>query len=316
MDNLFKPDNKLYWFNIDLNKQLIINIRDNNTKCLTRYKNEISLFYNNNNKDNPWNNITSKVFLFNKVTDNKKKINRAYFKINEILQHFKIRIKTALCLCEAPGGFVQALCNNNHNIKWTAISIPNNIQFSHTLKNYRNGSVVYKDIINDKIELNYKVDIVTADGGFDTSCSYDSQEILSIELIKCEIEIACNHLKENGILIVKMFDINTDESKELIIKMYTLFERVNICKPPCSKPINSEKYIVCFGYTSKGIKRTNDEIKNLKQIINYINYYSCEMQIYYLKLCLDELWDYSELNISKYKQLQDFYKLKYDNVYY
>ena len=315
MDNLFKPNNYLYWFNFDLNDKLIINVSENNNKDLIRYKNEISLFYDINNKNNPWNNITAKVFLFNEITNNKKKINRAYFKLSEILQHFKIKIKTALCLCEAPGGFVQALCNNNNDIKWTAISIPDNIQFSHTLKNYRNGNVIYKNIINDNIELNHKVDIVTADGGFDTSYSYDSQEILSNELIKREIEIACNNLKEKGTLILKMFDINTDESNELIMKMYTSFKKVNICKPPCSKPINSEKYIVCLGYSPNGIKRTDDEIKNLKQIINYIKYYSCEMQISYLKLCLDELWNYNELNINKYKELQDFYKLRYNRIF-
>ena len=59
-----------------------------------------------------------------------------------------------------------------------------------------------------------------------------------------------------------MFDINTDESNELIMRMYTSFKKVNICKPPCSKPINSEKYIVCLGYNTNGIKRTDDEIKN------------------------------------------------------
>ena len=99
------------------------------------------------------------------------------------------------------------------------------------------------------------------------------------------------------------------------MKMYTLFKKVNICKPPCSKPINSEKYIVCLGYNPNGIKRTDDEIKNLKQIINYIKYYSCEMQISYLKLCLDELWNYNELNINKYKELQDFYKLRYNRIF-
>ena len=47
----------------------------------------------------------------------KKPISRSYFKLIEILNKFfkSERIENALCLAEAPGGFIEALLDNDIN---------------------------------------------------------------------------------------------------------------------------------------------------------------------------------------------------------
>ena len=52
-----------------------------------------------------------------------------------------------------------------------------------------------------------KVDIITGDGGLDSSDDYNKQEKNSLSLIYSEIFLSLNLQKEGGIFICKLFDI-------------------------------------------------------------------------------------------------------------
>ena len=317
-----KPDHKLFWFNYKLNDKLINVDYIENRDVLDRLKNEISLFYDLKKKDNPWNNIVDRTFPFSLVTSDYTKfkrvfkINRAYHKLKEILHEFNFNnIRDALCLCEAPGGFVQALKLHNKNTKWTAVSLPNSIKFSSIIEREYHGRIIYKDIINDQLTFDDKFDFITADGGFDTSSQYIQQEDMSSKLILSEIELAYKYLKEGGHFIIKMFDIYNSESQDSIVKLYKNFKSVNICKPPCSKPSNSEKYIVCKYYVPNGIDRTKKEIDQVISLIHDVISYSSMIQEQFIRKGLSQLWEPNKKNIEFYYNQQLKYKILYERIY-
>jgi len=92
------------------------------------------------------------------------------------------------------------------------------------------------------------VDLVTADGGFDVSGSemkYRQQETLSTKLIIAECLIAVSVLRKGGNFICKVFDTVSKASRDLILLMSLVFEKIYIFKPMTSRPANSERYLIC-----------------------------------------------------------------------
>ena len=94
-----------------------------------------------------------------------------------------------------------------------------------------------------------KVDIVSGDGGLDYSVNFNFQEQLSFHLIFCEVVSAFTVLKNGGSFVLKIFDINTSNTLQMLFLLSNYFEEMVITKPYTSRPANSEKYLVCKGFT-------------------------------------------------------------------
>lgn len=228
---------------------------------------------------------------------------RSYFKMKEIINNFNI-IKNSnniFCIAEAPGGFIQCLLEYNVKIDATSLladdkSIPywnknlidKNINFNYGIKN--NGDIC--DITNlislIKDKKNY-YDIITADGGFDYSVDYNSQEKNSLNLIRGEIFLALNTQKIGGSFICKIFDIFLKETIHLIYILSLLYDNIYFHKPAVSRISNSEKYIICMGY-----KGYNKELINLlfHDLVNCIEY-KCSNDF------LDNIRKYNECYLEK-----------------
>jgi 23S rRNA U2552 (ribose-2'-O)-methylase RlmE/FtsJ len=108
-----------------------------------------------------------------------------------------------------------------------------------------------------------KVDLVSGDGGLDYSTNFNYQEQLSFHLIFCEIVSAFSVLKIGGSFVLKIFDIHTSNTLQMIFLLSNYFDEVIITKPYTSRPANSEKYIVCKGFV--GI--TEDYLNTLYEVI-------------------------------------------------
>lgn len=109
------------------------------------------------------------------------------------------------------------------------------------------------------------MDLVTADGGFDFSVDYNSQEYLASRLIFCEILSAIVTLKPGGTFICKTFDLLNRLSIDFLYLLQCKFEYMFIFKPKTSRLANSEKYIICKGF--RGICDVN-EINELFKIVS------------------------------------------------
>jgi len=208
-------------------------------------------------------------------------ISRSYFKLREILYFFRIKEKinknNIICLCEAPGGFIQCLreisIENNYKINQmdviTLLSESNHIPYwSNSIINNKDINIhsgvdgtgdifILKNVLKF-IKDSKKSMIITGDGGFDYSVDYNKQEDMSYPLIYSEIMIALSLQEIDGIFICKMFDIFNLGTFQLIYLLCLSYDEIFLYKPKMSRLSNSEKYIIC-----KGFKGYNKEIMNI-----------------------------------------------------
>jgi 23S rRNA U2552 (ribose-2'-O)-methylase RlmE/FtsJ len=204
-------------------------------------------------------------------------INRAYFKMIELLHNFdddQSNLKfnktiTYAALAEGPGGFIQAVIDyrkDNYRDKIIGITLKNDYQ---TSTKWNNGFLKNKfqinfgdpeindgNLLNPKNIIAYsklfdknKADLVTADGGFFVKGKKQVfKEQLHSKLFLCEVITALMVQKIGGIFILKIYDIFTKFTVQLLTLLSTVYEEIYITKPVTSRPANSEKYIVCKNY--------------------------------------------------------------------
>ncbi len=227
-------------------------------------------------------------------------ISRSFFKLWEILYDFKFiiphnikNLKTAH-IAEGPGGFIECiykyLVKNKINISTeihgiTLLSGDRNIPKWKIRKNFidkfniklnnkddTSGDLYKIDNINTFIK-NVSLtsdntnccDFVTADGGFDFSENYNTQENDFIIFLICEIYIIFNILKDNGNAVIKLYDIYSRNSMKILYILTLFFDEVFIIKPFSSRPANSEKYVLCksFKMSNENLDRYKERFKNI-----------------------------------------------------
>ncbi|XP_078062784.1 cap-specific mRNA (nucleoside-2'-O-)-methyltransferase 1-like, partial [Mustelus asterias] len=94
------------------------------------------------------------------------------------------------------------------------------------------------------------VHFLMADGGFSVEGQENLQEILSKQLLLCQILMGLSVIRTGGHFVCKTFDLFTPFSVGLIYILHLCFERVSLFKPVTSRPANSERYVVCRGMRS------------------------------------------------------------------
>ena len=93
-----------------------------------------------------------------------------------------------------------------------------------------------------------KMDIVTADGGFDFSVDFNHQETMATKLILCEVFYALALQKQGGSFILKIFDVFHKATVDILYILSYYYDHVSIMKPYTSRIANSEKYVICQGF--------------------------------------------------------------------
>jgi len=107
------------------------------------------------------------------------------------------------------------------------------------------------------------VDVVVADGGFDVSHHFISQELFTQQLVLCQFTVALSILRKGGVFLCKLFDTFWPFTASLLYILYIHFDEFCIVKPNQSRPANSERYVIC-----KGLKEFNPPIIDLLYNIN------------------------------------------------
>jgi len=227
-------------------------------------------------------------------------ISRSFFKLWEILYDFKFiiphnikNLKTAH-IAEGPGGFIECiykylsknkidisteihgitLLSGDRNIpKWKIrknfidkfnIKLNNKDDTSGDLYKIDNINTFIKNVSLTSDNTNC-CDFVTADGGFDFSENYNTQENDFIIFLICEIYIIFNILKDNGNAVIKLYDIYSRNSMKILYILTLFFDEVFIIKPFSSRPANSEKYVLCksFKMSNENLDRYKERFKNI-----------------------------------------------------
>jgi 23S rRNA U2552 (ribose-2'-O)-methylase RlmE/FtsJ len=233
-----------------------------------------------------------------------KPLSRSFFKMIEINLMLQITEDLPInCfsfhLAEGPGGFIEALSHLRNNLgdtyhgmtlqdenpnvpgwKKTELFLTNNPNVIIENGADGTGDLMNKEnLIHCYQKYGGKMDLITADGGFDFSIDFNKQETNSIKLIYSQICFAIAMQKKNGCLILKMFDIFTEPTIELLFILSCIYKKVYVSKPHTSRCANSEKYIICKNFILDDVSHIipklllnydnlNDAALNLTKIIN------------------------------------------------
>lgn len=90
--------------------------------------------------------------------------------------------------------------------------------------------------------------LITADGGFDFSMDFNSQEVYITRLLFGQVAFAVCMQKLGGSFILKIFDCFMQPTLDILAFLSSMYEKVYITKPQTSRYANSEKYVVCKGF--------------------------------------------------------------------
>jgi 23S rRNA U2552 (ribose-2'-O)-methylase RlmE/FtsJ len=175
-------------------------------------------------------------------------------------------------LAEGPGGFIEAFAgirnsqfdkyvgmtllddNNDPNIpgwkKTEAFLRQNKNVFIETGADKTGNILSFDNYLYCKEKYGSKMDLITADGGFDFSSDFNNQEISIAKLLFAQIVYALSLQKKGGVFVLKTFDMFMQHSIDLVYILSSFYDKVYIIKPQTSRYANSEKYIVCKGFTS------------------------------------------------------------------
>ena len=241
-----------------------------------------------------------------------KPLSRSFYKLIEILNIFNIEFPekpmTSFHLAEGPGGFIEAFINyremNNKDNFANDIcygmtllndkddNIPGWKKSKHFLLKYPNIKLVTgRDGTGNLLNVdnlwycynNYKnsIDLITGDGGFDFSVNFNEQESLSINLIFAQIIYAIAMQKHGGMFILKIFDIFTQVTVDLLYILSSLYEKCYIVKPFTSRYANAEKYIVCKSFK---LNNTYPLIQKFSLFFNKLNSDNCINSVLDIKI--------------------------------
>ena len=255
-------------------------LNDFYNKLLTQNKNKIDKYYDSNLWDktkkiiNPY----ELVYITNKKTRYRsvstfEPLSRSFYKMVEMSHLFlkdykniKGKVRT-LHLAEGPGGFMEGwryfrnYCKDDILYGITLISndkeIPSWKKTNSFLKMNPQIKLVYgidgKGDLYNKHNIDYlgtrlganSIPIITGDGGFDFSVSYNSQELYAGKLLFGQILAALKCQEVGGTFILKFFDMNNLLTLDFLFLLQCCYKTITIYKPYTSRVANSERYVVC-----------------------------------------------------------------------
>jgi len=72
---------------------------------------------------------------------------------------------------------------------------------------------------------------------------------MAFPLLLASFIIGLTCLAKGGTIVIKLFDIYSEVTQDLILGSARLFEKFTIYKPATSRPCNSERYFIASGYS-------------------------------------------------------------------
>ncbi len=224
-----------------------------------------------------------------------KPISRSFYKLIEInymlhiCDDFKDGMKT-FHLAEGPGGFLEAMTHirsSYTNDKYYGMTLINdncNVipgwKKSQTFLN-KNKNIILEYGIDKKGDLfnvenlwycynNYKgsMDLITGDGGFDFSIDFNKQEVNANKLIFCQLCFSIAMQKKGGSFILKIFDVFTQATIDILYILSLLYKKIYIVKPNTSRYANSERYIICKYFKDENVFDILTKLSNMFPFLN------------------------------------------------
>lgn len=183
--------------------------------------------------------------------------------INEKFGHFLEKSKVVIDLCAAPGSWCQVaskLCPVNSLIVGVDIvpmrTIPNVITFQSdiTTEDCRSKLRGYMKT--------WKADTVLHDGAPNVGLGWVQDAFTQSQLTLQALKLAVENLVINGTFVTKVF--RSKDYNKLIWVFQQLFDKVEATKPPASRNVSAEIFVVCRGF--KAPKRLDPRLLDPKEV--------------------------------------------------
>ena len=276
-------------------------------------------------------------------------ISRSFYKLVEIYNILYLsdelpKTQKSFHLAEGPGGFIEAMIflrNNSKDIYhgMTLLDPDSNIPgwdknkdlFNHSNVVIEKGAdgtgnlLKWENLLYCYHKYSGSMDLITGDGGFDYSIDFNKQESLSIRLILSQITFAIAMQKKGGSFILKIFDIFTQATLDIIYLLSNLYANVTMIKPFTSRSANSERYIVCKKFKLVNVEPVlrglfpifNTETKNIAGILDIkVPYFFLnKIEEYNVILGHQQMENIANtLNLIKTKRKEKIESLKKNNI--
>jgi len=265
-------------------------------ECITDYIRE---WYTVKKMTNPYEfihtPISAKSFAISKI----KPISRAFFKLIEIcnvldvFNRFSMKPIKSFHLAEGPGGFIEAMTylrfnSKDHYYGMTLIDNSNS-----NIPGWKKSELFLQKNKNIHIErgadntgnlynpVNYKyclekygnsMHFITGDGGFDFTINYNHQESLALRLILTQVAYAIGMQAKGGTFVLKMFDLFSKASIDILYILASFYKSVYIIKPNTSRIANSEKYVVCSDFKYEQTKEISNKFLSILYVLNNMKF--------------------------------------------
>ena len=191
-----------------------------------------------------------------------------------------VQTMSSFHLAEGPGGFIEAVCHmrKNPSDEYYGMTLVNNDSKCPGWKKSKNFLEENPNVIIEKgidetgnllsvenFEYCYKkyggkMDLITADGGVDFSENFNNQEHTATKLIIAQVIYAISMQSNGGNFVLKVFDIFSNATVDVLYLLSSLYKEVYIMKPKTSRYANSEKYVICKDFN---VNKNENNIKNL-----------------------------------------------------
>eukprot|EP00924_Labyrinthula_sp_SR-Ha-C_P013003 augustus_masked-scaffold_12-processed-gene-6.59-mRNA-1 protein AED:0.01 eAED:0.01 QI:0/-1/0/1/-1/1/1/0/921 len=172
-------------------------------------------------------------------------------------------------LCAAPGGWLQVAAQNMPNVPERQIigvdllpikPVPGCVTFQQDITTKQCKDTIRKELKGKKAE------VVLCDGAPNVGADYAKDAFVQSELVIHALKFAATHLVQNGIFISKVF--RSSDYNALMWAFQQLFEKVEATKPPSSRNVSAEIFVVCRGYLAP--TKIDPKIFNISHVFEQV----------------------------------------------